>query len=97
MKPPTAKISNPVLNMPTSEDEPIPGIYKHYRGGLYEVFFTAKHSETLEDLVVYRDLANSPDFPTGLWVRPKSMFLELVEWNGSVVPRFSKQEITKPL
>lgn len=60
------------------------GKYKHYKGKEYEVIGTAKHSETLEDLVVYRALYG--DY--GLWVRPLKMFLEDVEIDGKKIPRF---------
>ena len=60
------------------------GKYKHYKGNLYEVIGVAHHSETLEDMVVYRALYNDFD----LWVRPLSMFLENVEINGVIMPRF---------
>lgn len=61
-----------------------PGKYEHYKGKYYEVLGVAKHSETEEELVVYRLLYG--DF--GLWVRPKKMFLEMVEVSGKKVPRF---------
>jgi hypothetical protein len=65
-----------------------PQRYRHYKGGLYEVMEMAIHSETLETLVVYRNLQ------TGLlWVRPASMFLEEVEVNGAMVPRFSPLQV----
>jgi len=54
---------------------PRPGIYKHYKGGLYEVFDTAIHSETEEELVVYRSLYGT----FRLNVRPKQMFLDDVD------------------
>lgn len=60
------------------------GKYKHYKGNLYEVIGVARHSETLEDMVVYRALYNDFD----LWVRPLSMFLESMEINGVTMPRF---------
>jgi len=60
------------------------GKYKHYKGNLYEVIGIAHHSETLEDMVVYRALYNDFD----LWVRPLAMFLENVEINGVTMPRF---------
>jgi hypothetical protein len=60
------------------------GKYKHYKGNLYEVVGIAHHSETLEDLVVYRALYGDFD----LWVRPLVMFLEDVEINGVIMPRF---------
>lgn len=60
------------------------GIYEHYKKKYYEVIDIARHSETLEYLVVYRMLAD--DF--GLWVRPVSMFLESVNIDGKEIPRF---------
>ncbi len=60
------------------------GIYRHYKGKEYEVVGIARHSETLEELVVYKKLYD--DF--GLWVRPLSMFLEDVEVAGKKIPRF---------
>jgi len=60
------------------------GRYRHYKGGEYVVIGVARHSETNEELVVYR-----PDYgERGLWVRPKEMFLELVEVDGRSIPRF---------
>lgn len=65
------------------------GLYKHYKGREYEVIGIARHSETLEEMVVYKALYHSADFGEGaLWVRPLSMFEELVELNGSLKPRF---------
>jgi hypothetical protein len=63
------------------------GKYKHYKGNLYEVLGVAKHSETLEELVVYKALYQ----PEGenLWVRPLAMFTESVEINGTTVERFA--------
>lgn len=61
-----------------------PGRYRHYRGKDYEVFFVARHSETLEDFVVYRQLHE----PFGYWIRPKKMFLGFVIVNGKKIPRF---------
>jgi len=63
------------------------GIYRHYKGNLYEVIGTAKHSETLEDMVVYKALYQ-PE--SNLWVRPLKMFCEDIEINNEVVPRFKK-------
>jgi len=58
------------------------GKYQHFKGGQYEVLGVAKHSETLEDLVVYKN--EEGDF----WARPLKMFLEEVEFKGEKVPRF---------
>ena len=62
-----------------------PGRYRHFKGGEYEVLGVARHSEGLEDMVVYRPLYND----SGLWVRPVSMFMESVERDGKVQPRFA--------
>lgn len=70
---------------PTSEDMPKPGRYRHYKGQDYQVLGIAKHSETNEQLVVYRYLYGDQ----GLSVRPVEMFLESVEMGGEVIPRFS--------
>lgn len=60
------------------------GKYQHYKGNYYQVLGVARHSETLEDLVVYQALYGDH----GLWVRPLAMFCENVEVKGVVVPRF---------
>ncbi len=65
-----------------------PGFYQHYKGNTYEVLYIAKHSETLEDMVVYR--ACYGDF--GVWVRPLGMFLEMVIYKGEATPRFLRCE-----
>ena len=61
-----------------------PGKYRHFKGNEYEVLDVATHSETLEPMVVYRPLYGE----TRLWVRPASMWEELVEVDGKLVPRF---------
>ena len=61
-----------------------PGRYRHYKGNEYTVIGTARHSETLEELVVYRQEYGEH----GLWVRPKQMFSETVKVDGLDVPRF---------
>ncbi len=64
-----------------------PGIYKHSKtGNLYKVHFVAKHSETLEDLVVYEALYDNDK--SKYWARPIEMFEEIVEVNNQKVPRF---------
>ncbi|HCI03292.1 MAG: hypothetical protein CL969_00155 [Euryarchaeota archaeon] len=63
-----------------------PGIYKHYKGKKYRVLGIAKHSETLEDLVVYEALYENEN--SKLWVRSVDMFKERLVINGREVPRF---------
>ena len=60
------------------------GHYRHFKGGMYDVIGLATHSETGEQLAVYRALYGEH----GLWVRPVAMFLETVEQDGRVRPRF---------
>ena len=62
-----------------------PGRYRHYKGRDYIVLGVARHSETEEELVVYRQEYGD----RGLWVRPLAMFVEEVEVNGRRVPRFA--------
>ncbi len=59
-----------------------PGRYRHFKGNEYEVIGTARHSETLEEMVVYRALYGDG----GLWVRPAAMWAEQVERDGSPRP-----------
>lgn len=61
-----------------------PGRYRHYKGKDYEVIGVATHSETGEKMVIYRTLYGDYD----LWVRPATMFSELIEINGVTMPRF---------
>lgn len=65
---------------------PKSGFYRHYKGHYVKVVGVAKHSETLEDLVVYDHLGTNE--LSDLWVRPLAMFLEEVEVDGKLVPRF---------
>jgi len=60
------------------------GQYEHYKGGKYEVIEVAKHSETSEELVIYRDLSDEKK----VWARPLVMFLEEVKIHGKKMPRF---------
>lgn len=69
-----------------------PGLYRHYKGMLYEVLGTARHSETLEPMTVYRALYGEH----GLWVRPAAMFAEHVVVDGIERPRFQKCEDGTP-
>jgi hypothetical protein len=64
------------------------GKYRHFKGMEYEVVDIARHSETLEPMVVYRALYGEG----GLWVRPLAMFMEMVEKDGYSGPRFAKVE-----
>ena len=61
-----------------------PGRYHHFKGNEYQVLGIARHSETLEELVVYRALYGDG----GLWVRPASMWTETVDRDGYHAPRF---------
>ncbi|MHB8660474.1 MAG: DUF1653 domain-containing protein [Minisyncoccota bacterium] len=63
-----------------------PGVYEHYKGGRYRVIRVAKHSETLEDLVIYEALYNNKT--SKLWARPLSMFLGKVDVADKQLPRF---------
>jgi hypothetical protein len=64
------------------------GRHRHFKGNEYTVLGVARHSETMEELVVYR-----PEYgDRALWVRPKQMFLGTVEVNGQIVPRFASIE-----
>ncbi|MEK8016583.1 MAG: DUF1653 domain-containing protein [Candidatus Parabeggiatoa sp.] len=60
------------------------GVYRHFKGQKYEVLGTAKHSETLESLVIYKALYGDGD----IWVRPIDMFDDFKEVDGVTVPRF---------
>ena len=62
-----------------------PGRYRHFKGGEYEVLFTAKNSENLEPMVVYRALYGEG----GFWVRPAAMWNETVERDGKTFKRFT--------
>ncbi|QGU94697.1 DUF1653 domain-containing protein [Clostridium bovifaecis] len=65
--------------------------YRHFKGKEYRVLYLAKHSETLEDMVVYQPLYGE----MGIWVRPLEMFLEKVEFKGKIVNRFEEVEESK--
>ena len=60
------------------------GIYKHYKGNMYELLYIANHSETLEKMVVYKALYGESE----IWVRPASMWDEEIEIDGKTVKRF---------
>ena len=73
-----------MTDLPALPETPL-GRYRHYKGGEYEVIGVARHSETLEPLVLYRPLYNA----SGLWVRPHAMFFEAAEFEGRVQRRFT--------
>lgn len=74
--------------LPPLPAEPSPGRYRHYKGGAYEVVGLARHSETLEPLVVYRALYGEG----GLWVRPAAMWSETVTLaDGRTAVRFRRE------
>ncbi len=72
-------MTSPAITIPV-------GRYRHYKGNEYEVIGIAKHSETLEPMVVYRPLYGEG----GLWVRPAAMFAENVIIDGKTQPRFAR-------
>ncbi len=73
-------------DLPPLPTEPKPGLYRHYKGNDYRVIGFARHSETLEPLVVYQALYGEG----GTWVRPSAMFVEVVEIGDKRVPRFAR-------
>lgn len=66
----------------------VPGMYRHFKGGLYDVIGVAKHSETSEVCVVYRAQQEAGE----LWIRPLAMFSDHVERDGYSGPRFVRVE-----
>lgn len=71
---------------PFPAEVPAPGRYRHYKGNEYEVLHTARHSERLDEFfVVYRPLRS----PEAIWVRPLSMWSELVDTPDGPTPRFA--------
>lgn len=63
-----------------------PGRYRHFKGNEYEVLYIAHHSETMEDMVVYRALYGEEE----VWVRPASMWFDTVERDGATYQRFTE-------
>jgi hypothetical protein len=73
-----------------------PGKYRHFKGKKYRVIGEAIHSETLEEMVIYKALYDSKEFgKNAVWVRPKKMFFETVSVDGKKVPRFEYIEKKK--
>lgn len=66
----------------------VPGIYQHYKGKDYKVIGIGMHTETEEKLVLYQSLYGNFDF----WARPVSMWIEQVEYEGQILPRFTLKE-----
>jgi len=78
--------SVPSREAPTlAKAPPVPGLYRHFKGGKYELLSVARHSETKELLAVYRSVED----PETTWVRPLEMFTELVEHADAKLPRFA--------
>jgi hypothetical protein len=77
-------MSNETLTPFSQEARELKGVFEHYSGRRYEIVGVSRHSETLEEMVVYRALYGDRD----MWVRPLSMFLESVEIKGVIQPRF---------
>ena len=65
-------------------DIEIDEIYQHYKGGIYKVIALAKHTESLEELVVYQAMYGNQD----IWCRPISMWNDDIDYNGKIVKRF---------
>lgn len=85
-------MGSPLRNQRELAVTPVAGIYRHYKGQRYQVVGVARHSETLEELVVYRALYGE----RGLWVRPAAMFAETVLVGGVPVPRFALESPSAP-
>lgn len=66
-------------------------VYKHFKGNYYKVLYIAKNSETLEETVVYQALYGEG----GIWVRPLSMFEEIIERDGKTFKRFEEVQINR--
>ncbi len=72
---------------------PTPGVYRHFRGKEYDLIGVARHSETLEELVIYRARYDSEEFgPNPIWARPLASFLETVQTPDGEVRRFTRIE-----
>ena len=68
------------------------GHYRHFKGNVYEVIAIAKHSETEEEMVIYKSLGDekTSDRGVGIWVRPMNMWTEMITRDGKTFPRFEK-------
>jgi hypothetical protein len=65
------------------------GYYKHFKGNIYQVIGVGKHSETGEELVVYKGLYDGPHGYGAIWIRPVPMFEETIERDGKTMRRFA--------
>lgn len=66
-----------------------PGKYRHYKGGEYLLIGVGRHSETHEEFVVYQAHYDSEEFGNqAIWIRPKELFFQTIEWKGQKLPRF---------
>ena len=88
----TEMTAEPLAPMDLSIQVP-PGLYRHYKGRLYQVLGTARHSESLEPMTVYRALYGEH----GLWVRPAAMFAEEITIDGVQRKRFQRVEGEAPV
>ena len=82
-RPSTSKC--PVASLGRQKVADMEEYYRHFKGNIYKVLHVAKHSETLEEMVVYQAMYGE----RGVWVRPKAMFEEVIERDGKVFRRFS--------
>lgn len=76
------------------------GYYQHFKGNVYQVIAVGKHSESGDEMVVYRGLYDSPHGFGAIWIRPVAMFLETIERDGKTMRRFapiSSEEATEIL
>src|SRR4051794_3821365 len=78
----------PMSQTPTTEPRVAPRIYRHFKGGEYEVLSVGRHTETDELVVIYRSLED----PTTVWVRPQEMFTDEVELPAGKLPRFQLRD-----
>jgi hypothetical protein len=74
--------------LPFALNKDIQGLYRHYKGNMYRVLGSAKHTETMENFVVYQALYGSYE----VWIRPELMFFGNVDVNGKMLPRFTKTD-----
>ena len=85
------------MTAPTDHDLPPlnatpPGLYRHYKGGWYDVLETVRCSETLQGMTLYRALYGEGLAKGGLWVRPAAMFNQSGVFDGQEQPRFVRHE-----